>query len=773
MDNERMNIALLISEFEDSFIRSVCEGASSAAKDMDANLFIFPGRYFEAHYQDRYRSKYDYQYNSLFDYANLSEFDAVFITMGTIAANVDLAYRLEFLKQFHVPVVLIASHMDGYPSVCFDNKSGFYEGIQHLIREHGRQKIGFVSGTATCDDAIERLDAYKEVLADNGLKFDEQRVVYGDFSEYSQEVVHRLLRMNPDLDAVVFANDMMAIGGYKVFKEQGIHVGKDISVLGFDDAPCALILEPTLSTVKADAKELGYQALIHTKEFLSGEKKEILVSSRPIYRESCGCPSQFVTQLEIAYADPSDTEKRAQELEKIYEFVFDKNQDLDGVEFLKHDIEHIYDYVCVELIPKEFQRERLDELYQKMRKLCHNKLEPYTDIPRVFEFLGSVYELLKCEREDEHEKRVMCEVFYALYQETADYIQKLDDARKSDVGSLNYISTTFTRDILSFSIGDDRAYLSIVDKFVKLKFNSAYLCLFKEKIIHKKGETLLIPEEIMLKAYMDGDEVNCPDENEQPVPMKNLPIHCFKGRKNRVTVIVTLIFSAYEQYGFLISEATDEYFHYTTPITYQISSAVKTIELLKENQAMMEQLKESLEQIKESNAILDELSKSDELTQIYNRRGFQTTVQHIITHAANSGKKAIVIYADMNNLKIINDQFGHEEGDYSLRLIAEILKEVIGEKGAVGRFGGDEFAAFLLTKEKNVVSSLRKKIAAVTKEKNRGNGKPYFVSVSVGVCEFVCGEDVKLQDLMDKADVDLYLEKKHKRNNVLKQETEA
>ena len=59
MDKKRLNIALLVSEFEDGYTRSLCEGAVSAAKELDANLFIFPGRYLEAHNYDLYRTKYD------------------------------------------------------------------------------------------------------------------------------------------------------------------------------------------------------------------------------------------------------------------------------------------------------------------------------------------------------------------------------------------------------------------------------------------------------------------------------------------------------------------------------------------------------------------------------------------------------------------------------------------------------------------------------------------------------------------------------------------
>ena len=142
-------------------------------------------------------------------------------------------------------------------------------------------------------------------------------------------------------------------------------------------------------------------------------------------------------------------------------------------------------------------------------------------------------------------------------------------------------------------------------------------------------------------------------------------------------------------------------------------------------------------------------------------------------HPANLGKRAIIIYADMNNLKVINDQFGHEEGDFSLKTLANILKDTFGDSGIVGRFGGDEFTAFTFTDDKDAAKKIRARIAEITKEENEKNGKPYYISMSVGACVFNCSDQVDLQDLMDKADVDLYLEKKHKRNNVLKQETEA
>lgn len=190
--------------------------------------------------------------------------------------------------------------------------------------------------------------------------------------------------------------------------------------------------------------------------------------------------------------------------------------------------------------------------------------------------------------------------------------------------------------------------------------------------------------------------------------------------------------------------------------------------MIQRTEAVSAKLAESLEQLKETNAFLDEVSKSDELTQIYNRRGFLVTVRKVMREQKNQNRCAVIIYADMNNLKLINDKFGHEEGDYSLKSIAEILKEALGEDAIIGRFGGDEFAAFLFVDDKNYEQDLRGRITDATVALNDGNDKPYYISMSVGLSSFENREDSVLNDAMVRADVDLYLQKKHKRNKILK-----
>ena len=95
------------------------------------------------------------------------------------------------------------------------------------------------------------------------------------------------------------------------------------------------------------------------------------------------------------------------------------------------------------------------------------------------------------------------------------------------------------------------------------------------------------------------------------------------------------------------------------------------------------------------------MSRSDHLTGILNRRGFLNTARQILGDENNYGKQAIAIYADMDNLKIINDEFGHDEGDYSLKIIAQALSESFRQSDLVARMGGDEVAAFAIVNQEN------------------------------------------------------------------------
>lgn len=143
----RIKIGLLVSHLEDDFDDAVAEGAMIGAEQCDADLVIFPGRYIDGIYADKLRTVYEYQYNTLFDMAAANKFDVLLVLIGTLGTYLDNEHKVQFLKKFAgTPVITITAHIDGYPCIMLDNRTGMKEAIEHLIKVHGCKKIGMVSG---------------------------------------------------------------------------------------------------------------------------------------------------------------------------------------------------------------------------------------------------------------------------------------------------------------------------------------------------------------------------------------------------------------------------------------------------------------------------------------------------------------------------------------------------------------------------------------------------------------------------------------------------
>ena len=299
--NRRLNIGLMIDDPDNFFSNQACKGAELAAKALDANLFIFPGHYI-GKADGRYENKeYEYQYNSVFSLPSKKTVDILYILMGTIGSRADLSLQREFMTRLpNVPVVTLCANISGYQSVTFDNRSGFAKALNHIIDKHGAKKIGYVSGPPTNRDALERLDAFRDVMAEKGLNPDVNQIVFGDFTENSDAVVTELLENNEKLDAIVFANDCMAIGGYRVLKKKGLEPGKDIFIVGFDDDVFAASMNPPLTTVEASSADLTYKAVINCKEFIEkGQLGRFEVETFLVQRDSCGCSGLDIEDMRL------------------------------------------------------------------------------------------------------------------------------------------------------------------------------------------------------------------------------------------------------------------------------------------------------------------------------------------------------------------------------------------------------------------------------------------------------------------------------------------
>ena len=164
--------------------------------------------------------------------------------------------------------------------------------------------------------------------------------------------------------------------------------------------------------------------------------------------------------------------------------------------------------------------------------------------------------------------------------------------------------------------------------------------------------------------------------------------------------------------------------------------------------------------LRDEKAHFEQKASMDELTGLLNRFGFNRQMSEAV--AENEGRKAALVFADLDHLKHINDRLGHAAGDEALVTAAEILREGFGGEAVVGRVGGDEFAAFLCAEGDSYEARLRR-VRDTASRRNAEDGKPYYVEFSLGMTEFVCAPEVDLSALMERADACLYDSKSRRR----------
>jgi diguanylate cyclase (GGDEF)-like protein len=172
-------------------------------------------------------------------------------------------------------------------------------------------------------------------------------------------------------------------------------------------------------------------------------------------------------------------------------------------------------------------------------------------------------------------------------------------------------------------------------------------------------------------------------------------------------------------------------------------------QLLKDLGAMIEQEIRSIQ-----------LATLDELTMISNRRGFLTLADHSQKLCRRKKIPMSVALFDLNKFKLINDQYGHHEGDFVLKKFAEVLRRVFRESDVIGRLGGDEFVVMLTDADHEQIDDILGRFKETIAETNQAMDKPYEIEFSVGVAHIAYDTDKSLEEMIEQADAAMYVQKK-------------
>jgi LacI family transcriptional regulator len=202
---------------------------------------------------------------------------------------------VEFLHSNEIPIVLIDRSIPGFQTdlIRCDSEDGAYNLIKHLTTL-GHKRIVTITGPRGVSTSDDRVSGYHRALSEAGIE-NLASVYYGAFTQASgYELANQVLAQNPRPTAIFGANNFLSIGILKALRDANLSVPQDIAVVGFDDLPVSLIVDPILTVVAQPAYEMGQQATKLLLQRLSGNasesSQEIVLPTELIVRQSSGPP---------------------------------------------------------------------------------------------------------------------------------------------------------------------------------------------------------------------------------------------------------------------------------------------------------------------------------------------------------------------------------------------------------------------------------------------------------------------------------------------------
>ncbi|MBQ8640504.1 MAG: GGDEF domain-containing protein [Lachnospiraceae bacterium] len=765
--NKRLTIGVLVSGILDEFTSHICNGIMLEARKQNADVIIFPGKYLDRDLQDNRELMYEYQYSTVFAFPKKENLDALIVAADCIGCFVTKDRIRSLLEQYRdIPTILIASKMDGYVDVTFDNVHGIQEALEYLIHACGCRKFGMIGGNKSNTDARERKEVFLSVLKEHGIAWDDSMFAEGNLSRRSTRAYRTLLDRHPDLDAVFCVNDDTAIGLYSELKKRGLQPGKNISVLGFDDTQAAAKTIPPLSSVRADPNQLGEAAVSTLISLLNQEQKaDVVIPTRFVLRDSI-CPPLSAQENRLHVLEHLDTS---------FHDIFYRNYHAemeDQIDGLKQAYVSCLTALASHFHPQDAKPAAMVAVFHSLDQLLNHPGLAQADMDALMTVFEGLYHELQNRITDKDAALELRDTYLVLYKKIIRAMNRQTADVLANEYKTNYDVKLFVQNILQFEQGNDQSYCSLLQNLDWLQIQNARLYLYQAPVEHAFLEPFEAPDTLYLKAVLKNGIVSQISADQQARSLSSIFTQDQEEDGPATAMVLLPLFSGRILYGVLLCDMTQALFTNGEFLVNQLGSAIKMITLLDANEKIQMKLEDNLAMLKDHNIELDTLSKSDQLTGILNRRGFYSRAEELIQQYREENRPALLFFVDMNNLKIINDRYGHKEGDSSLSKIGQFLKELTGNRGIAGRIGGDEFVCLLATRgfddEEEILSFLYRKFD----DYNKNSSKPYNLTISAGACPLLPDSTITLKEALTAADQKLYEAKKHK-CKIVEKETAA
>lgn len=292
--NKLKTIAVFTSELQSGYQKSICHYISVYAKKMNYNVAIF-------NWNNPYGQQASYLKGEveILDLPDYRQFDGIIYLKDTFGdAAIEKVLEEHLKNEFKGPCVAIRTEAEGCYNVIIDGAAGISSMVRHFITEHRCRKIAYMSGTKDRPDAQSRLDAYKSVMDEYGLTYDESYIFHGNFwKDKAAEAADYFINSPLGLpEAIVCANDFMAVSLMQELIGRGYMIPEEIRISGFDNINEGIESVPSLSTIDMPIEDMAAEGVKIIDNVLNNREQKLVtvVGAVPIYRDTCGCGDRDV-----------------------------------------------------------------------------------------------------------------------------------------------------------------------------------------------------------------------------------------------------------------------------------------------------------------------------------------------------------------------------------------------------------------------------------------------------------------------------------------------
>ncbi len=622
----KKKIAVFGNGWSNEYLMMVISGIRKCAIEHNVDIFFFMD-YSSGEWQDENVKAGEM---NIFTLPDLGKFDGVILLANTFHLKAEYEYLINQIFLNHIPAVSLEYELEGIDYLGTDNYSGMFELTEHLLKEHHIRNLLFMSGPKENLESMARKQAVEDAIGKYGLALKTENIIYGDWSyDPAQEALLQWMDKNPQLpDAIICANDVMAMAVCTLLEKKGINVPGQVKVTGYDRLISGIMFSPVLTSVGRNWDDIGYRGIKHLLDRLEGKevpRHEKIVSKAEI-GESCGC-------------------KLCRESKKLLRAGHNMgyNQLVDNV-LLAGRMCGMAEFMSDVKTPEEFHL-------------------------RLNEFWSGQYEY------------GVSELYLCLNE--------------------HFFSSLKTGDKLEIKGYSD---------------DSDLICGLRDgKMLERKyfKTNILVPD-------YDEDSIGSHMYTFLPVYRKK------------------------ESYGYIV-------FGNEVPMLfdYSMNTWVSNLEL------NIERVRQNLK-MEDMNRELVRLSLTDALSGLYNRMACEKLAYPFMRECHKAGKNCALLFADINKMKVINDRYGHYQGDLAICTMAEVLKEVLPKDWIILRYGGDEFMASGECGEEAQLEEIKKRITDRLKKKSKALELPYTLKAGVGFWIVREKDELDLADCLKRADEAMY-----------------